>query len=100
MTSTANRHPTGHLLYPFANASHIAAHPPLRIDRASGCHVFDQAGKRYLDGQGGLWNVNVGHDHPEIKEAITQQLNQLGFIRFLAAPPRSRPWRWLSVYAG
>ncbi|MGR2679537.1 aminotransferase class III-fold pyridoxal phosphate-dependent enzyme [Chromobacterium haemolyticum] len=79
MTSTANRHPTGHLLYPFANASHIAAHPPLRIDRASGCHVFDQAGKRYLDGQGGLWNVNVGHDHPEIKEAITQQLNQLGF---------------------
>ncbi|KMN84005.1 hypothetical protein VK98_00520 [Chromobacterium sp. LK11] len=67
------------MLYPFANASHIAAHPPLLIDRAAGCHVFDQTGKRYLDGQAGLWNVNAGHDRKEIKDAITRQLNQLGF---------------------
>lgn len=79
MTNTANQHPTRNLLYPFANASHIAAHPPLLIDRAAGCHVFDQTGKRYLDGQAGLWNVNAGHDRKEIKDAITRQLNQLGF---------------------
>jgi len=67
------------MLYPFANQTHLAKSPPLVIERGEGVYVYDRNGKRYLDGQGGLWNVNVGHDRPEIKEAIREQLDRLSF---------------------
>jgi len=73
------QHDTRHMLYPFANQTHLAKSPPLVIERGEGVYVYDRNGKRYLDGQGGLWNVNVGHDRPEIKEAIREQLDRLSF---------------------
>lgn len=68
-----------HMLYPFANQSYLAKNPPLVIERAEGVYVYDRDGKRYLDGQGGLWNVNVGHGREEIKEAIRAQLDRVSF---------------------
>ena len=68
-----------HMLYPFANPAHLSKHPPLVIERGEGVYVYDRQGKRYLDGQGGLWNVNVGHGREEIKEAIRSQLDRISF---------------------
>jgi putrescine aminotransferase len=67
------------IVYPFANATFVAKNPPLCIEGADGVYVIDGQGKRYLDGQGGLWNVNVGHGRPEIKRAITEQLEKLSY---------------------
>lgn len=66
-------------LYPFANISYLAKRPPLVIERGDGVYVFDSAGKKYIDGQGGLWNVNAGHNRPEIIAAIKAQLEKLSF---------------------
>ena len=77
MSSTralANDRLTRDIVYPFANANFLAKHPPLCIEGGDGVHVFDGRGKRYIDGQGGLWNVNVGHGRPEVKAAIVAQL--------------------------
>jgi adenosylmethionine-8-amino-7-oxononanoate aminotransferase len=68
-----------HLLYPFANPNYVAKNPPLVIERGDGVYVSDSQGKRYLDGQGGLWNVNVGFNRPEIKAAIVAQLDRLSY---------------------
>ncbi|MCP1845821.1 putrescine aminotransferase [Bradyrhizobium sp. USDA 4524] len=70
---------TSNLVYPFANASFMAKNPPLCLERGDGVYVFDERGKSYLDGQGGLWNVNVGHGRPEIKQAIVDQLEKLSY---------------------
>ncbi|ABM58867.1 aspartate aminotransferase family protein [Verminephrobacter eiseniae] len=75
----ADQHDVRHMLYPFANPSHLSRHPPLVIERGAGVYVYDGNGKRYLDGQGGLWNVNVGHGREEIKEAIRAQLDRISF---------------------
>ena len=53
-----------------ARTQHIArgvltAHP-LFIDRASGSHVWDSEGRRYLDFVGGIGVLNVGHNHPAV----------------------------------
>lgn len=77
--TTAESNDVRHMLYPFANQAHLAKKPPLVIERGEGVYVFDRTGKRYLDGQGGLWNVNVGHGRPEIKEAIRSQLDRISF---------------------
>ena len=75
----ANDRLTKNIVYPFANASFLAKNPPLCIEGGEGVHVTDGQGKRYLDGQGGLWNVNVGHGRPEIKRAIIEQLDKISF---------------------
>lgn len=74
-----NQDPTRNVLYPFANVTHLAKHPPLVIEGGEGVHVVDASGKRYIDGQGGLWNVNVGHGRAEIKDAIRAQLDRLSY---------------------
>lgn len=70
---------TRNVVYPFGNAAFLAENPPLCIEGGEGVYVLDSQGKRYLDGQAGLWNVNVGHGRPEIKSAIAQQLDRVSY---------------------
>ncbi len=51
-----------------------------RIVRAEGCYLWDDAGKRYLDGSGGAFVVNVGHGVAEIAKAIGDQAGRLGYV--------------------
>ncbi len=50
-----------------------------RIVRGRGSYLFDAAGKRYLDGSGGPAVFCVGHAHPEVNAALTQQLNEIAY---------------------
>ena len=61
-------------LHPFAKP---AATDFVTIVRGEGAAVFDDAGRRYVDGLASLWYCNVGHARPEIVEAITRQLGVL-----------------------
>jgi adenosylmethionine-8-amino-7-oxononanoate aminotransferase len=49
------------------------------IVRGEGCYVYDEHGKRYLDGLAALYCVNVGHGRAEIAEAAAAQARKLGF---------------------
>jgi putrescine---pyruvate transaminase len=71
---------TRDMLYPFANAAFQAEHPPLCIEGGDDVYVTDSRGKRYIDGQAALWNVNAGHGRREIKRAIVEQLEKLSFF--------------------
>lgn len=72
-------HNARHVLHPMADPKAMAANPPLVLERGEGAHVFDLAGKRYLDCVASLWNVNVGHNRPEVKQAIVRQLDRLAY---------------------
>src|SRR6266446_860450 len=50
---------------------------PLTLVRGEGMHVWDEAGKSYLDCFGGVLTVSVGHCHPEVTEAIVRQAKTL-----------------------
>ena len=47
--------------------------------RGEGCYVFDENGKRYLDGLSALFCVNAGHGRAELGEAAAAQARELGF---------------------
>jgi adenosylmethionine-8-amino-7-oxononanoate aminotransferase len=49
------------------------------IVRGEGCYVFDEHGKRYLDGLSALFCVNAGHGRAELGEAAARQARELGF---------------------
>ena len=42
--------------------------------RASGCTVWDQTGKPYLDFAGGYGVFTLGHSHPKVIEAVRAQM--------------------------
>jgi len=67
--------------HPMMRPAAMRERKPLRIVRGDGCYVFDDAGRKFVDGVAGLWNVNVGHNRPEIKRAITDQLEQLEYFQ-------------------
>ena len=50
------------------------------IVRGSGAYVFDQRGRRYLDGLSGLFTVQVGHGRQEIAEAGARQAGELAYF--------------------
>ena len=46
---------------------------PLVVESASGCYVFDLAGKRYLDMISGIGVNALGYGHPRIAAALAEQ---------------------------
>ncbi len=46
---------------------------PVMIVEGSMQYLYDETGKRYLDGFAGIVTVSVGHCHPKVIEAIRQQ---------------------------
>ncbi|WP_083883960.1 acetylornithine transaminase [Nocardia higoensis] len=54
--------------------------PQVALVRGSGAVVYDADGKRYLDFLGGIAVNSLGHGHPAILAAVTQQLGTLGHV--------------------
>jgi adenosylmethionine-8-amino-7-oxononanoate aminotransferase len=50
------------------------------IVRGEGAYVWDQHGKRYLDGLAGLFTNQIGHGRAELAEAASKQIGELGFF--------------------
>ena len=46
---------------------------PIMIVEGKGHYLFDETGRRYLDGIGGVVTVSVGHCHPEVTAAANAQ---------------------------
>lgn len=52
---------------------------PINIVKGKGCRVWDENGQEYLDLYGGHAVISIGHCHPVYVNALSAQLQQLGF---------------------
>jgi adenosylmethionine-8-amino-7-oxononanoate aminotransferase len=60
------------------------------IARGEGAYVYDEHGKRYLDGLSGLFCSNAGHGRAELGEAAARQITELDFyVLWSYAHPRA-----------
>lgn len=48
-----------------------------KIVRGEGIYLYDDAGRRYLDGIAGSYNHCLGHSHPALIDAVKQQMDTL-----------------------
>lgn len=63
--------------------------PKLALVRGEGAVVWDADGKQYVDLLGGIAVNALGHDHPAIVEAVTDQLRTLGHVsNFFTTEPQ------------
>lgn len=53
---------------------------PLNIERTQGVYLYERNGKRHLDFSSQLMNVNIGHGHPRVTEAVVAQMNECAFV--------------------
>lgn len=62
--------------------------PPLALARGHGAQVWDVDGRRYLDLIGGVAVNTLGHAHPAVVRAVTEQISTLGQVSnlYLAEP--------------
>jgi len=51
--------------------------PPITLDHGQGVRVWDTDGKEYLDFVGGIAVSSVGHAHPAIVRAVSEQVSRL-----------------------
>ncbi len=61
---------------PYADMGSVR-HSELVLERGEDVWVWDTDGNRYLDATGGLWYSNVGHGRPEIRAAVSAQMERL-----------------------
>jgi putrescine---pyruvate transaminase len=61
-------------LHPYASP---ASDDFVTIVRGEGAAVFDNEGKRYVDGMASLWYCNVGHGRVEMADAVAAQMKSL-----------------------
>ncbi|MBM9459865.1 aspartate aminotransferase family protein [Nocardioides sp. zg-536] len=53
---------------------------PMVLAGGSGTRVWDHSGRSYLDFSSQLVNVNIGHQHPKVVAAITEQATTLATV--------------------
>ena len=76
LQATAHRH----LWLHFTRMSSYAGGDMPVIVRGSGQYVYDDRGKRYLDGLSGLFVSQIGHGRAEVAEAAARQAAELAYF--------------------
>jgi predicted acetylornithine/succinylornithine family transaminase len=61
--------------------------PSIMFERGSGTELWDSNGKRYLDFLAGIAVTSLGHSHPAIAQAITDQATRLLHVSNFFANP-------------
>ncbi|GAA2668325.1 aspartate aminotransferase family protein [Streptomyces aculeolatus] len=69
-----------HLWMHFTRMSSYENAPVPTIVRGQGAYIYDETGKRYLDGLAGLFVVQAGHGRTELAEAAAKQAAELAYF--------------------
>jgi len=73
---------------------------PLALDRGQGCRVWDTDGREYLDFVAGIATCTLGHGHPVMVEAVTQQIQKLHHVSNLYyIPEQGDLAQWLTQHS-
>lgn len=66
-------------LHSYTNMRRNEQEGPVVIERGEGIYVFDNSGKRYIEGMAGLWSVAVGFGEKRLVDAAAAQMSKLPY---------------------
>jgi adenosylmethionine---8-amino-7-oxononanoate aminotransferase len=76
-TKTLRQYDSDYLWHPFTQMSEWEGADNIVITRGEGSYIIDSEGNRYLDGVGAIWTNVHGHCHPELNQAVKEQVDRL-----------------------
>jgi len=68
-----------HFIHPYTNYQTFEHEGSQVICEASGVHIIDADGEKYLDAIAGLWCVNIGHGRQEMADVIAEQVLKMQY---------------------
>ena len=72
-----------HQLHPWAPMDAWRGSDNMLVNTAKGIYLWDSEGKRFIDGPGGMWCVQIGYGRQDMADAISKQVMLL---------PYASPW--------
>jgi 4-aminobutyrate--pyruvate transaminase len=84
LTTPAARRDQSFHLHPATNLRTVQKEGPLVITRGEGVYVYDDEGRRYLEGMSGLWCASLGFSERRLAEAAYRQMCELPFYHSFA----------------
>jgi len=69
------------LIHPYSNLDRHRETGPVVMARGEGVYVFDDGGKRYLEGMAALWSASLGFSEKRLVAAATRQMEQLPYYQ-------------------
>lgn len=66
-------------LHPYTNLGVHEKEGPLVITHGEGIYVFDENGKKYIEGLAGLWCASLGFNEDRLVEAAARQMRKLPY---------------------
>ena len=72
------------LFHPNTNLAAYHKSGPLVLSRGEGIFVWDNHGKRYIEGMAGLWCTSLGYGDEELAKTAYEQIKQLSFTHLFA----------------
>ncbi|MDT8449088.1 MAG: aminotransferase [Wenzhouxiangellaceae bacterium] len=73
------------VFHPSSDLAQVRDGEPLIWTRGEGVHVFDQHGRRYLEGMAGLWCTALGYGEKELARAAAAQMEKFCYGPLFAA---------------
>lgn len=77
--ATVRDYDNRHYMHPWDSIGDTAPADRTIAARAEGIHVYDQHGRRLIDGPGGMWCTQIGYGRREMAEAIAEQVLALSY---------------------
>ena len=72
------------VIHPYTNLARHRETGPVVLDRGEGIYVYDDAGKRYIEGLAGLWCSSLGYANKELVDAAAEQMSRLSYSHVFA----------------
>lgn len=67
------------VIHPYTNLARHREVGPLILNEGRGIYLYDDTGKRYIEGMAGLWCTALGYGNQEIAEAGAEALRKISF---------------------
>jgi adenosylmethionine-8-amino-7-oxononanoate aminotransferase len=72
-----------HQVHPWAAMNAWREYDNMLIEEANGIYLYDETGRKFIDGPGGMWCVQIGYGRQDMADAIAKQVMKL---------PYASPW--------
>lgn len=85
------------VFYPTTN---LKAPEQLVVERGEGAYIYDNQGKRYLEGLAGLWCTSLGYGNKEIIDTVQEQMAKLTYTHLFGGKTHPKAMELADKLAG
>ena len=68
-----------HFLHPWHDMNAWRGYDNMLVKAAQGIYLYDETGKKFIDGPGGMWCVQIGYGQAEMAETIAAQVLEMPY---------------------